>query len=99
MALLRRLLHRHRIGDDADCWYLLFDSETKRLCVLHEWGNADDLRDGTAGERVELDVAAYLTTRDDAGQRELVRLVTVLFENGRKSAGQGASERVMDLPK
>jgi hypothetical protein len=86
MALLKRLLHRHRIGDDADCWYLLFDTETKRLCVLHEWGDADALKDGTSSGYVELDVAAYLTTREDTGQRELVRLVKAMFENSALAA-------------
>lgn len=82
MALLKRVLHSYRTRDNADRWYLQFDTETKRLCVLHEWGALDDLRAGTAGERVELDIAAYLTTSDDAGRRELARLVTAMFENG-----------------
>lgn len=81
MALLKRLLHCHRTGDNADRWYLQFDTDTKRLCILHEWGSPDD-RDGTAGERVELEVAAYLTTRNDGGQRALVRLVMGMFDNG-----------------
>jgi hypothetical protein len=89
MALLKRLLHRHRMGGNADCWYLLFDTETKRLCVLHEWGNTDDVRGGTTGERVELDVAAYLTSRDDAGQRELTRLVKGMFEDGTRADRAG----------
>ena len=80
MALLQRVLHRHRTGDNADRWYLQFDTETKRLCVVHEWGNT--FRDGTTSEHVELEVAAFLASRNDAGQRELVRLVTAMFEPG-----------------
>ena len=86
MALLKRLLQSHRTGDNVDRWYLQFDTDTKRFCVLHEWGNTDDHQDGAAGERVELEVAAYLTSRNDAGQRELVRLVTIMFDNGSGNA-------------
>jgi hypothetical protein len=82
MALLKRLLHSYHTRHNADRWYLQFDTETKRLCVLHEWGAPDDVRDGTAGERIELDIAAYLTTGGDAGRRELGRLVTAMFERG-----------------
>ena len=86
MALLKHLLHSYRTRHNTDRWYLQFDTETKRLCVLHEWGAPDDERDGTSGERVELDIAAYLTTGGDAGRRELVRLVMAMFENGPGSA-------------
>jgi hypothetical protein len=86
MALLKRVLHSYTTRHNTDRWYLQFDTETKRLCILHEWGVPDDPRDGTAGERVELDIAAYLTTGDDAGRRELARLVTAMFENGSRNA-------------
>jgi hypothetical protein len=85
MALLKRLLRADGLREtsaDSDWWYLVFDTDTARLCVVHEWGSAELHRLGTTtGGTVELDVAAYLTRRDDPGQHELVRLVQTLFEN------------------
>lgn len=85
MALLKRQIHRRRAGPasiDEDCWYLVFDTETKRFFVEHEWGQDDVSRNGKVSlGTVELEITAYLSTGEEGpGQRELVRLIKAIFE-------------------
>jgi hypothetical protein len=87
MALLKRQLHGRHIGPPSlggDWWYLVFDTETKRFCVEHQWGYkdphpGDKLESGT----VELEIQAYLAAGEEGpGQREFVRLIKTMFGGG-----------------
>jgi hypothetical protein len=80
MALLKRELHRQYEGPEStrkDLWTLVFDTDTKRLYVEHEWTSLET-REGEAGA---MDIAQYLTQGGQtAGHRELWRLLQTLFE-------------------
>jgi hypothetical protein len=84
MALLKRELHRQCEGPEAtrrDLWTLVFDTDTKRLYVEHEWTSLET-REGEAECRTgAMDIAQYLTQGGQtAGHRELWRLLQTLFE-------------------
>jgi hypothetical protein len=87
MALLKRQLHSHRAGPavlGGDWWYLVFDTDTKRFYVEHQWGY-EDVRPGDKVESgtVELEITAYLAAGEEGpGQRELARLIKAMFEDG-----------------
>jgi hypothetical protein len=85
MAILKRQLHSQRKGSapsiHEDWWYLVFDTETGRFCVEHEWMDVHR-NDGASRDKVELDVAAYLKANDEGpGQRELARLIATMFDD------------------
>jgi uncharacterized protein len=86
MTLLKRQLHSQRAGPSSslgDWWHLVFDTETKRLCVEHAWGGDDDQADPSIANTVDLDITAYLAGRDEGpGQSELQRLIRRMFEDG-----------------
>jgi hypothetical protein len=84
MALLKRELHSAKGPgtNDEDRWHLVFDTDTKRLYVEHEWDRVDG-RGGGDAERgtSQLDIPEYLTQGGQtAGHRELWRLLKMLFE-------------------
>ena len=86
MALLKRRLHSQgRSPRDGDWWYLVFDTETKRFCVEHEWRHeAAPGEEAPAGGTVPLEISAYLVTREEGpGQRELIRLIKGIFDDRR----------------
>jgi hypothetical protein len=78
MAVLERELYRTTRGptpSDEESWHLVFDPDTKRLVVRHEWTTA-----GHSGV-AEFDVAEFL--KQDGGEqavRELIRLIGGLFK-------------------
>jgi hypothetical protein len=87
MALLKRELHRQCEGPEAtrnDLWALVFDTDTKRLYVEHEWTYLET-REGEAECRTGvMDIAEYLTQGGQtAGHRELWRLLQTLFDDTR----------------
>jgi hypothetical protein len=87
MALLKRELHRQLEGPQFtrnDLWVLVFDTDTKRLYVEHEW-NSLETPEGQAERRTDaMDIAEYLTHGGQtAGHRELWRLLQTLFEETR----------------
>ena len=71
----------------GDRWHILFDTETKHFCVVHEWGTVDsrpELNNNgvLSGGAVELDIASFLATRKEGpAQRKLQRLIKTMFEN------------------
>jgi hypothetical protein len=84
MALLKRELHRQCGGPEVtrkDLWALVFDTDTKRLYVEHEWTSLER-REGEAECRTgAMDIAEYLMqSGQTAGHRELWRLLQSLFE-------------------
>jgi hypothetical protein len=85
MAFLKRELHRQVKGPEItelDFWNLVFDTDTKRLYVEHEWTYLDSRIRGTADYRTDvMDIAAYLTQGGQtAGHRELWRLLRAIFK-------------------
>jgi hypothetical protein len=87
MALLKRELHRQSEGPEVtrkDLWALVFDTDTKRLYVEHEWTDLET-REGQSECRTgAMEIAEYLTQGGQtAGHRELWRLLQTLFEETR----------------
>jgi hypothetical protein len=70
--------------NDEDWWRLVFDTETKRLYVEHEWAHADvRWRGQTNAGTEQIEISDYLSAPDDGpGQRELIRLLQSLFDGG-----------------
>ncbi|NOJ42844.1 hypothetical protein [Bradyrhizobium australiense] len=85
MAFLKRELHRQVKGPEItelDFWSLVFDTDSKRLYVEHEWTYMDPRIRGAADYRTDaMDIAEYLTQGGQtAGHRELWRLLRVIFK-------------------
>jgi hypothetical protein len=85
MAFLKRELHRQVKGPEVtelDFWNLVFDTDTKRLYVEHEWSRLDPRICGAVDYRTEvMDIPAYLTQGGQtAGHRELWRLLRGIFK-------------------
>jgi hypothetical protein len=85
MALLRRELHRTAKGpvaNNEDTWSLVFDTDTKRLYVEHEWQHVDVRRGGASDKGTEqIEISEYLLQGGQtAGHRELWRLIKILFD-------------------
>jgi hypothetical protein len=86
MALLKRELHRQVNGPEItelDFWSLVFDTDTKRLYVEHEWTYLDSRIRGAADYRTDvMDIAEYLTQGGQtAGHRDLWRLLRTIFKD------------------
>ena len=84
MALLTRELRRAATGpvaNDEDWWRLVFDTDTKRLYIEHEWQHTDVREPGHSGhEKAQIEIHEYLTQAGQtAGHRELWRLIRMLF--------------------
>jgi hypothetical protein len=83
MALLRRELHRQCEGPEVtrkELWALVFDTDTKRLYVEHEWAELETRQGEAEGRTSAMDIAEYLTQGGHtAGHRELWRLLQSLF--------------------
>jgi hypothetical protein len=85
MAILKREIDRRATGpvmNDEDWWRLVFDTETKRLYVEHEWAHMDVRQGGPANNgSEEIEITAFL--KEDNQRRahqELSRLISTLFE-------------------
>ena len=92
MAVLRRELHRSAKGpvmNHEDWWRIVFDTDTKRLYVEHEWHHVDVPGDSEpAIGRAEMEIAEYLTQGGQtAGHRELWRLLKGIFEDEANADG------------
>jgi hypothetical protein len=82
MPQLRKLLYQQTEGDDEDRWRLVFDTDAKRLFVEHKWKRGDPQGGGHSARTDELGISAFLDERGQEGaHRELVRLLTSLFEH------------------
>jgi hypothetical protein len=72
MAVIQREFYRTTRGPtpaDEDWWCLLFDDETRRLFVRHEW-------QATGHNGVdEFEVAEFLEQAEDAAQSALIDLL------------------------
>lgn len=84
MALLVRELQRSAKGpveNDEDWWRLVFDTDTKRLYVEHEWQHTDVRGAGHSDHGKELiEIPEYLLQAGQTtGHRELWRLIRTLF--------------------
>lgn len=82
MPQLTRPLYQRSEGGDEDCWRLVLDTDTSRLFVEHEKTRGDARGSGYAISTDEIDLAAFLSEQSP-GQRELVQLFTILFEDRR----------------
>jgi hypothetical protein len=79
MCLLRRPLYQRSEGAADDRWRLVFDTETRRLFVEHEETRGDMRGSGFGTTIDEIEIAEFLTQQGE-GQRELVRVLEMLFE-------------------
>lgn len=84
MSLLRRPLYQRTEGADEDRWCLVFDTDANRLFVEHEKTRGDMRGSGYGIDTDEMDLAAFLIERSQ-GQRELMQLLTTLFEDCREA--------------
>lgn len=80
MSQLTKPIYQRSEGADEDRWRLVFDTGTNRLFVEHEKTRGDTSGSGYATDTDEIDIAAFLSERSQ-GQRELVELLKVLFED------------------
>ena len=85
MALLKRILHNRSKGSmnqDEDWWRIVFDTESKRLYVEHEWEHLDPYKggNGDCGTR-EFEISDFLLgdQRVDA-KAELETIISSMFE-------------------
>ncbi len=80
MAVLKRDLHPK--SSRADRHTLVFDTDSKRLCVEVELAHSDAAVGGTVGYHIAtMDIADYLNQGGQtAGHRELSRLLRTLFD-------------------
>ncbi|MBA9071030.1 hypothetical protein FHR71_004807 [Methylobacterium sp. RAS18] len=88
MALLVRELQRSAKGpveNDEDWWRLVFDTDTKRLYVEHEWKHTDVRGAGRSNQgKEQLEIPEYLLQAGQTtGHRELWRLIRTLFAEAR----------------
>jgi hypothetical protein len=92
MALLKRELHRQSEGAEInrkDLWTLVFDTDSKRLYVEHEWTSLEKRQGEAEGRTGAMDIAEYLMqSGQTAGHRELWRLLQTLFKETRDPGDQ-----------
>ena len=84
MALLIRELQRSAKGpvaNDEDWWRLVFDTDTKRLYIEHEWQHTAMRGAGRSDSgKEQIEISEYLTQAGQpTGHRELWRLIQTLF--------------------
>jgi hypothetical protein len=90
---MKRLLHERVKGplaNNEDWWYLVFDQETKRLFVQHEWSYVDlgRLHSENSGSK-DLDVTTFLRESDSIPARtKLTELLESLFDADSGGAGR-----------
>jgi hypothetical protein len=84
MPLLKRPFFQRNEGVDEDRWRLAFDTDASRLFVEHEKTRGDMRGSGYSTQTDEIDMAAFLGEHGE-GQRELMQLLGMLFED-RKDA-------------
>jgi hypothetical protein len=81
MTVLNRQLEyrlNSSVGNYEDWWSLIFDTETKILCVEHQWAHVGTLT-STSGKQ-QVDVATYLKEHGGgSGQQKLERVIASLF--------------------
>jgi len=86
MAKLTRQLHERIRGDNTenkDWWSLVFDTESKRLYIEHEWSHTDAWRVSRSNTGIaEFDINAFLAEGEAPAQEELLRIIESLFSNG-----------------
>ncbi len=81
MPLLCKALYQRTEGGDEDRWRLAFDTEAKRLFVEHEIKRGDTRGRGYSAHTDEHEIGAFLNAEgEEAPQRELMRVLTSLFE-------------------
>ena len=76
-----------------DIWALVFDTDTKRLYIEHEWTYLETRQGGMVECRTDaMDIAEYLMKGGQTtGHRELWRLLQTLFK---EASGPEDYERV-----
>ncbi|MHB2205261.1 hypothetical protein [Methylobacterium sp. CM6257] len=84
MALLIRELQRSAKGpvaNDEDWWRLVFNTDTKRLYIEHEWQHTSVRETGrSAHGKEQIEIPEYLMQAGQtSGHRELWRLIQTLF--------------------
>jgi len=84
MAVLKRGLHSRAKGpvmNNEDWWRLVFDDETGRLYVEHEWHHVDVQGNGAAREGTEeIEIADFLNEGGQGeGHRELRGIIESVF--------------------
>jgi hypothetical protein len=93
MPLLRRPLYQRSEGADEDRWWLVFDTDARRLFVEHEEKRGDMRGAGYGIHTDEMEIAAFLAEYGH-GQQELVRLIGALFEDGGEAGRSEANGAV-----
>jgi|SRR5208283_3195561 len=95
MTLLRRKFSSSIQGtwaNDEHWWTLVFDTDTNRLFVVHEWDvvQADDISKSDKGWS-DIDLADFLASAPDPARDQLVEIIKRLFQtNVARSADLGA---------
>lgn len=80
MPVLTKPLYQRSEGHDEDRWRLAFDTDTHRLFVEQEMTRGDMRGSGYAINTDEIDINEFLR-ESGQGQRQLVRLLGVIFED------------------
>jgi hypothetical protein len=99
MAFLRRELHRRTTGPEithADCWALVFDTDSKSLYIEHDEAHLEAQVGGTvAFQTSRMDIADYLRCGGQtAGHRELWRLLRSMFDVERAADDEAPEPRL-----
>lgn len=91
MTLLKRELHKRTkspTSNDQDWWWLVFDTDTKRLYVEHAWEYVD-VREGSSEPHkghAEFEFTAFLRdAHEGLAQQALIRLISSLFEDPQRA--------------
>jgi hypothetical protein len=101
MAKLTRQLHKLTKGGNEECWRLVFDTETQRLYIEHEWSHTDEWRASRSSSgTAEFDIDGFLAEGEAPAQAELQRIIESLFkkmEAARIPKGPKGKKRPADV--
>ncbi|HKM63942.1 MAG TPA: hypothetical protein VJY39_15765 [Acidisphaera sp.] len=83
-------------ANDEHWWTLVFDTDTKRLFIMHEWDlvDADDISKSDKGWS-EIEVADFLANGPDPARDQLAEIIRGLFQtNAARATDWGAFTKV-----
>ena len=101
MAKLTRQLLKLTKGGNEEWWRLVFDTETQRLYIEHEWSHTDEWRASRSSSgTAEFDINGFLAEGEPPAQAELQRIIESLFkkmEAARIPKGAKGEKRPADV--
>ena len=81
MAKLTRQLHKLTKGGNEEWWTLVFDTDTQRLYIEHEWSHTDVWRASRSSSgAAEFNINSFLAEGEAPAQAELQRIIESLFK-------------------